>query len=172
MSLKLPGENFWEHVFRKGSVHTYHFSKQTVKEIDALLAQDDNSRQVNSVFGEGVSPRMRKIRQGLRRATLPAEDILQHQSPRIIYGVALASNFRAILLGKAKKAKYLIPQKKPRETTLKIVHFWIERWLSKRIDQEDVLKELENHTLAYPITHGARVILPQDDGNLNLFASL
>ena len=38
--------------------------------------------------------------------------------------------------------------------------FWRKRWLSKRIVNPDVLQSVEQHTLVYPVTHGARVVLP------------
>ena len=48
-----------------------------------------------------------------------------------------------------------------------------ERWLRKRIESDDVLARVEQHTLVRPIRHGARVVLPRiDDGRTTLFDEL
>jgi hypothetical protein len=36
----------------------------------------------------------------------------------------------------------------------------MQRWLSPRITRPGILEAVEKHTLAHPITHGARVALP------------
>ncbi len=150
---------------------SFHLSADTVREIDVLISQKKSRfRRVNSIFGEGVSPRLRKIRDGLALIGLPADTFLKHGSPRIVYGVTLASNFRDVLLGKARRVEYLLPQTIPEQVTRRIVNFWQQRWLSRRIQQEDVLKEVENHALVHPITHGARVVLPQREDELPLLS--
>src|SRR5206468_3304984 len=44
---------------------SFHFSGTTIGLIDVLLARRDGGRRVNSLFGEGVNPLLRKIREGL-----------------------------------------------------------------------------------------------------------
>ncbi len=148
---------------------SFHLSMDTVAEIEALIAQSQKSRRVNSIFGEGVSPRLRKVREGLDLVGLPADRLLQHGSPRIVYAIALATNFRDVLLGRTRRAKYILPQTSPRETTERIIGFWVRRWLSGRVEKDDVLKEVERHSLVHPIEHGARVYLPGRDEELPLF---
>jgi hypothetical protein len=176
--LKLPSEEIggkngslirYEPLGHSLGYGSFHVSAHTVDEVNSLLAQSQKGRHVNSIFGEGVSPRFRKVRDGLDLIGLPSNMILNHGSPRIIYGIALASNFQEILLGRTRKAKYILPQNKSEEITSRIASFWIRRWLSKRIEREEVLAEVGRHTLAYPITHGARVVLPSSDDNLTLF---
>ncbi|MBB5338962.1 Druantia anti-phage system protein DruA [Tunturiibacter gelidoferens] len=45
---------------------SFHFSKETIKVAQALLGRLDGGRKVNSIFGEGVNPLMRKLREALR----------------------------------------------------------------------------------------------------------
>ena len=124
---------------------------------------------MNSIFGEGVSPRFRKVREGLDLIGLPADRLLQHGSPRLVYAIPLATNFRDVLLGITRRATYILPQARPRETTEQIVGFWFRRWLSARVEREDVMKEVERHSLIHPIEHGARVRLPSQGDELALF---
>ena len=72
---------------------TFHFSKDTLRMMATMLARSNESRKVNSIFGEGVNPLMRKIRDGLGLLGLPPDELLKHGSKRIVYCVALASNF-------------------------------------------------------------------------------
>jgi len=164
------GELIWfEPLGRSAGYGSFHLSPDTVAEIETLIAQTRQNRRVNSIFGEGVSPRLRKVREGLELVGLPADRLLQHGSPRLIYAVALATNFRDVLLGVTRRPQYILPQTKPRETTDRIVAFWLRRWLSARIEREDTLKEVERHVLIHPIKHGARVSLPGVREGLPLF---
>lgn len=137
-----------------------HLSATTVNEIEILLAQSKEGRRVNSIFGEGVNPRLRKIRDGLALVGLPSDTLLLHGNPRIVYGVALAKNFRNVLMGRAHRPNYILPRSDPKNATLGIANFWMRRWLSRRIQSGAVLKEVEQHSVNYPLQHGARVILP------------
>ncbi|MHB8656060.1 MAG: Druantia anti-phage system protein DruA [Terriglobia bacterium] len=147
-----------------------HLSATTVNEIEIFLAQSKDGRRVNSIFGEGVNPRLRKIRDGLALVGLPSDALLMHGNPRIVYGVALAKNFRNVLMGRARRPRYIIPRSDPNNATLGIANFWMRRWLTNRIQREDVLKEVEAHSLNYPLHHGARVVLPPLEEEAPLFA--
>ena len=140
---------------------SYHFGGLTVSLGDTLLARQKEGRRVNSIFGEGVNPRMRKLREAFEILGLPADEILRHRNARVVYGVALARNFSDVLLGLAPQARYLIPQLAPARKTRQIAGYWRERWLLGRIGRPGVLESVAMHTLAYPVTHGARVILPR-----------
>jgi hypothetical protein len=142
---------------------TYHLSHRTMKLGDILLARQKGGRRVNSIFGEGVNPRMRKLREAFEIVGLPSDDILQHRNTRIVYAVKLARNFSDVLLGLASAAQYFISLRNPTERTKQIAAYWRERWLLGRIGRPGVLEEVERHTLTYPVTHGGRVILPTSD---------
>ena len=53
----------YEYLGRTLGLGTFHFGDRTVKELALLLAQSHRGQQVNSVFGEGVNPRLRKLRE-------------------------------------------------------------------------------------------------------------
>lgn len=139
---------------------TYHFSRTTTKLGSDLNARKKEGRLVNSIFGEGVNPLMRKIRESINFIGLESENLLLHGNQRVTYGIKLADNFRNILLGIEQKPEYLLPQKNVKTMSEKIAAFWIKRWLAPRSQRPDVLADVGTHTLSYPITHGATVHLP------------
>jgi hypothetical protein len=128
---------------------------------------------VNSIFGEGVSPKLRKIRDGLDALNFPADSLLQHGRQRIVYGVPVVRNLREFLLGMDDKPEYLFDLENPRASTAAIAQWWKERWLSNRIKSNDVLAMVGEHALVRPVRHGARVVLPAiEDGQGVLFDEL
>jgi hypothetical protein len=137
---------------------TYHFSRTTMDAMEVLLAREDRGREVNSIFGEGVNPKLRKVRGALEAVGLPSEHLLKHGSKRIVYAVPLATNFRDILIGRARRPRYVVPQSD--QGTANLVAFWHERWLARRIERDEVLTAVAAHSTAYPVEHGARVKLP------------
>ena len=125
------------------------------------------------VFGEGANPRLRALREGLDALGLDEESLLHHGNPKLIYGVRLISNLRNYLLGIDSKPKYLFPRRSPKKATDDIVSWWMERWSARRLrrkDSQNILVRVRKHTLVHPITHGARVRLPEEDvGQESLF---
>jgi len=136
---------------------SYHFSQLTLSLLEAMLARSRDGKKVNSIFGEGVNPLMRKIRDGLAIAGLPTDELLKHGNVRRVYGIPLARNFREILLGIAERPQYLIPRKDARIQTEQLAAFWRRRWLLARVTKPEILDQLRKHTVAFPVTHGARV---------------
>lgn len=136
---------------------SFHFSRQTLELMNIVLARGKNGRRVNSIFGEGVNPLMRKIREALELVGLPSDPLLRHGNKRVVYGVSLAEKFRDVLLGLAHRPKYLLPHTKPTHRTDLIAEYWRRRWLIPRITRPEILESVAKHALAYPIRHGARV---------------
>ncbi|HEV2715431.1 MAG TPA: hypothetical protein VGU64_09230, partial [Terriglobales bacterium] len=124
---------------------------------ELVLAREGRGRPVNSIFGEGVNPKLRKVRTALDVVGLPSDTLLRHGSPRFVYAVPLARNFRDVLLGFKRKPAFIIPATEA--ATAAVVDYWRVRWLARRIERVDVLDAVRRHTLAYPITHGARVVV-------------
>jgi hypothetical protein len=112
------------------------------------------------VFGEDVNPRLRKLRDGLDALGLPTDDLLNHGGPRLVYGVALAHNARAYLLGRERRPQYILPQGQATQATRDIARWWAARWLLARLRRGDVLERIAQHHHVYPLRHGARVELP------------
>lgn len=137
---------------------SYHFSRDTMEAIERILRQAQRGRAINSIFGEGVNPKLRKVRSALDVVELPSDLLLQHGSPRLVYAVPLARNFREVLMGRALRPRPIVPQS--HRTTKRIVDFWRERWLAGRIESPTVLEAVTAQSLAYPVRHAARVTLP------------
>ena len=142
---------------------SYHFSKASIDYLETLIPRGALPRKVNSIFGEGVNPLMRKLRDGLAHVGLPAEELLMHGNSRVVYGIPIAKNFREVLLGVDTKAKYLLSLSKAKEHTAMLAEFWRRRWLARRIMRDGIVEEVRKHGLSYPISHGARVVLPPTD---------
>jgi hypothetical protein len=143
---------------------TYHFSRSTVQLGSNLNSRKKDGRHVNSIFGEGVNPLMRKIRESLDFVGLNSDGLLQHGNQRVTYGIELARNFREVLLGKESKPNYLISQSNPTELTAQIGDYWRRRWLLPRIKSSEILEEVSKHTsLSHPRSHGAIVPLEIKD---------
>jgi hypothetical protein len=151
---------------------TSQYSDETVDALADLVQQSANGQRVNSIFGEGVSPKLRKVRQGLDLLGLPSGLLLRHHRRRIVYAVSLIRNLQEYLLGLESQPRYLVPLEDGPQTTARIAAWWRERWVRNRITSDQVLAEVERHTLVRPISHGARVVvLPPADQQL-LFSDL
>ncbi len=148
---------------------SFHFSKETLRLMAMLLGRSKNARKVNSIFGEGVNPLMRKIREALEQLGLPSDTLLNHGNKRVIYGVSLARNCRAVLLGLSDSPRYYIPLTREKYRTELLADFWRKRWLLKRLDKPGILEEVSKHTVVYPIRHGAQVELPNNSIEVSLW---
>jgi hypothetical protein len=142
------------------SFGTSQYSDETVQALADYAQQCDGGQRVNSIFGEGVSPKLRKVRQGLDALGFPSSLLLQHHRRRIVYGVALIGNLCDYLVGADKTPKYLYRLRPHREASDQIARWWRERWLHRRIESDEVLSAVERHTLVAPVRHGARVARP------------
>jgi len=163
------GEIYFLRLKQNTAYGTFHFSESTLKEMKIYVEQHHNGSEVHGIFGEGVNPKMRKIRESLYKLTFPDDELLKTGSPRALYVIPLAHNFREILAGRSRRPDYILPGDNPRRATELIVDFWRERWLSGRILQDDVVKRVEKHTLTYPAQHGAVVVLPAEENPSGLF---
>ena len=148
---------------------SFHFSRETVRLADTFLGRSRNGRKVNSIFGEGVNPLMRKMREVLELLELPSDLLLRHGNKRIVYGIPLAENFRSFLLGLEHRPRYIIPRALGLRGTALLSDFWLKRWLFKRAAQPEVLQRVADNRLSYPIQHGAQVPLPSEN-NDSMFA--
>ncbi len=158
---------------RSRSFGTSHFTDASVEALLRLATLKDSSVRVNSLFGEGVSPRLRKVRLGLAALGWPTNELLKHGRERILYGVPLVSNLRDYSLGIDSTPDYLM------DVTLsdgdaRISEWWLDRWALRRAAQPHVQEAMQGHRLTRPITHGARVPLPpdedEDEGMLSMAA--
>jgi hypothetical protein len=144
---------------RSRSFGTSHFSEETVNALVRLSQVGGSSVRVNSIFGEGVSPRLRKVRLGLSALGWPANDLLQHGRERILYGVPLVENLRDFSLGLDAEPTYLLnPDLESADES--VATWWLERWALNRASQPTVQDSMRSNRLVRPVQHGARVQLP------------
>ncbi len=134
---------------------SFHFSKECVRLVDILLGRSADGRRVNSIFGEGVNPLMRKMREVLDQLGLSSDSFLKHGNRRIVYGIPLAENFRELLIGIQVRPRYLLDQKEPLAQTQALARYWARRWLQNRIENEEIIESVSRHALSFPMEHGA-----------------
>jgi hypothetical protein len=126
---------------RTESFGTMQFAPDTAHALSLVARLSDaNRREVNNLFGEGTSPKLRLIRTGLEALGLHASSFLRHHSHRLIYGAALCANTDDVVLRLGKRPNYLLAP--GREGTELLAERWRERWLSARITRPDVLEAL------------------------------
>jgi hypothetical protein len=178
--IKIPAERLggkerdvirFEELGRSEAFGTSQYSEETVDALVDLVQQSD-AKRVNSIFGEGVSPKMRKVRQALDLLNLPSGMLLRHHRPRVVYAVSLIRNLADYLIGVAKQPEYVVSSNQGGRATAAIGAWWLERWLRNRIASDDVLNEVERHTRVHPITHGARVPLQRAVSQQSMFVDL
>jgi hypothetical protein len=113
---------------------TFQFCNQTVAELALLLAQSNRGQKVNSVFSEGVNPRLRKLREGLDLLGLSADHLLNQVGPRLIYGVELIENTHSYLLGIDKHPKFIFSQRHHKQFTENIARWRMQSRLPSSAD--------------------------------------
>lgn len=148
---------------RTSGVGTFQFGRDTKIAIEKYLSSTTNGRRVNNVFGEGTSPKLRSLRDGLNALGLNSEEMLQHGIEKVVYGATLVSNSSRYLLRLDDVPQYLFSLDEPQASTAKISDYWFKRWASDRMGRPDTAQKLAAHTLVRPIRHGARVTLPSED---------
>ena len=117
---------------------TVQFADDTVRALDGVLKRKRGYRDVNSVFGEGASPRLRKLRSGLDALGFNAELTMLHHQERRIYGIPLFPAAGAFLCGLAPELPdYIASPTSHTDATERIAEFWRRRWLSSRLAHAD-----------------------------------
>ena len=133
----------YAHMGETGGFGTVQFSADTVKAIEYVVTEEKGYRQVNSIFGEGRSPKLRKLRAGLDMLGFDPNMLLQHHQPRLIYGAMLYSQACDFLqAGDNQMPDFIQRPQDFRDATQRISDFWVERWLSKRLDHSPVFDDL------------------------------
>jgi hypothetical protein len=128
---------------RTSGFGTVQFSPETSKAIDAFLSADNDFKEVNSVFGEGTSPKLRKLKMGLRRLGFDPDKLIQHRQCRLIYGAPLFPKARDWLGERTTELpSYLAAPEKLEDPSDRIVEFWRKRWLSTRLNHEPTMQAL------------------------------
>lgn len=137
------GEIRYQRVGLTDSFGTVQFASDTTESLAAAARLTNSGRLVNNLFGEGMSPKLRSLRQGLEALGLKPDEYLRHHAPRLLYAVPLVSNAEDILLGLARRPRYVLPiTGNGEDTTKAIAAYWADRWLSSRLQSPGVLGKL------------------------------
>lgn len=145
------------------SYSTFQFSQLTIRLLEDVAREDLGRIQISSKFGEGVSPKMRKLRQGLDRLGLDSDRLLRTESSRSVYIAPLAVNSLDVLLGKSNSPRYVLQGRGTRKDSDLIVKYWVKKWLLPRLNKGIALEAVARHDVRYPLLHGAFVRLPSGD---------
>lgn len=151
--LKIPGSVFgsdfdvvWKKLGMTIGFGTMHISKATT--LSLTEATSDGYNRINHVFGEGASPKMRlltmSIRELLESTNEDSKDFSKHAMSRIVYGACLATNTLDYLMGRDATPNYYTDIDNYRDGTQKIIDYWIERWLSSRLNYTPIFERIRS----------------------------
>jgi hypothetical protein len=143
-----------------------NLSHETEAALEELTSAVRGYRNVNFVFGEGQSPKLRQLREGFAALGLDRTDVLNHGSQRIVYGVPLARNTSRFLLGIDGEAEFAVPEGD--SASADIAAFWRTRWLASRLDHRPALDAVGRST---PLTERVSRLIPDipHGGQIALF---
>lgn len=129
----------WNTIGRRltGGFGTLHIGTETAHALRQMAQERHVARRVNNRFGEGTSPRLRQMRDGLDALGLDSNMILHHATPRLFYACELGSAGRDSLLGLA-SAEATAP------ASADIGAAWRARWLSARAARPETLEALKS----------------------------
>ena len=122
---------------------TVQFSLETSKAIDVYLSSENDFKEVNSVFGEGTSPKLRKLKMGLRKLGFDPDKLIQHRQHRLIYAAPLFPKAPDWLVERTTELpSYLAGPDRFEDASERIADFWRQRWLASRLDHEPAMAAL------------------------------
>ena len=117
---------------------TLQFADDTVRALETVMRRRRGYREVNGVFGEGASPRLRKLRSGLDAIGFNASLTMLHHQGRRIYGVPLFPSAAAYLCGlEPNVPDYIRSPESYDEASERISEFWRRRWLARRLEHQE-----------------------------------
>jgi hypothetical protein len=127
----------WDSIGRSktGGFGTLHLGAETANALSHMAQDLHTSRRVNNRFGEGTSPRLRQIREGLDALGIASDSVLHHGTPRLFYACELGGDARASLLGMAGQEAQSSP-------AAAIAQAWRQRWLDGRIRRPETLEAM------------------------------
>jgi hypothetical protein len=129
----------WKKIGVTEGYGTVHISPITIEAIRKFSIAKRGMRNVNNKFGEGTSPLMRQLREGLTALGFESNDVLKHSNPRVVYALELYPNARRDLC-------LDIGSNVRNPSMSDISKSWIDRWLAMRIQSEAVLKKVAQNS--------------------------
>ncbi|MBF0305008.1 MAG: DUF4338 domain-containing protein [Alphaproteobacteria bacterium] len=125
----------WKKIGETEGFGTVHIAPSTVDAIRRYAVVKQGMRNVNNKFGEGTSPLMRQLREGLTMLGFDSDDVLQHSNRRIVYALEL--------LPKACRDLSLDKDSGVTNPPMnEVANVWINRWLTMRVKKDAVLEKV------------------------------
>ena len=132
---------------------TVQFSTETANEIDDFARSQRDYVDVNSVFGEGPSPKLRKLRAGLDLLGFSSDDLLKHHQMRLVYSLEYWPGARDFLrFAKGPIPAWISEPHRFRDATQRIANFWSRRWLSMRLDHAETWSRLKSEDRSWKLS--------------------
>ena len=160
----LSADVVWKKLQSGSGVSITHVSDTTVFLMRDLGLAVYGRRRINSVFGEGSSPRMRQIREGLNLIGINDDSLLKQSLGRRVYGCELFDGAREDILGFGAKSKRKVSASLGQMTSA-----WIDRWLMSRLERADFLDYVKT---ARPESVIGELQLRAMKGDVNVYPSL
>jgi hypothetical protein len=114
---------------------TVQFSEATALAVQSALEERHQFRSVNNIFGEGFSPKFRKLRDGMVMLGFNPTVLMRHDQQRRVYSAPLWSDADKFLRGEnVHIPEHLREPWRFRDATEKIAEFWRKRWLTSRLN--------------------------------------
>jgi hypothetical protein len=155
----------FEHIGDTEGYGTVQFSESTVQAVQEALGELNQFKGVNSIFGEGFSPKFRKLRDGMMALGFNPTVLMRHDQTRRMYAVPTWSAATAFLRGEpAELPDYIREPGRFRDATARITEFWRNRWLSSRLNHAPsitTLRSMRPWRLSESVEH-----LPIDERSL------
>ncbi len=124
---------------------TVQFSDATVRAIEAAWEEAHQYSDINSIFGEGFSPKFRKIRDGMNLLGFNPTVLMRHDQLRRVYAVPLWESADRFLRGESCQMPGFIRNPDDyRDATARIASFWRTRWLASRLNHAPALEALRS----------------------------
>lgn len=113
---------------------TLQFRNETRHALETFLHHHQGFDDINSIFGEGPSPKLRLLTAGLTKLGFPPDVVMLHKRPRLIYAASLTSKARDFVNARqAPLPDYLVTPEAFRGATERIALHWANRWLLPRL---------------------------------------
>ncbi|MEP9380574.1 Druantia anti-phage system protein DruA [Aquabacter sp. CN5-332] len=133
-----------------------NLTAETEAALEVLAGHAREYRNVNFVFGEGQSPKLRQLREGFAALGLSRSNVLNHGTQRIVYGIDLVENSTRLLLGVDEAPRFRVPDGPDAEA--RIADFWRRRWLSSRLSHDPALTAVGSSS---PIKERVSRLIPE-----------
>lgn len=125
----------WQELASTKGYGTFHFSKRTKNLAAQIDFKKNKFQHVNYKFGEGASPALRRIKEGLKEIGFDQE-VIKHEYKRKTYFCDLSKNIKKeIFLKRSKNLKL--------NSASNIFVAWQKRFFDKRIQNDGLIDAIE-----------------------------